>query len=154
MIICIAQAEPIIGGPAGWAGAGLLGLVLAWLTMKYIPDKDKQLKEKDELHDKAISNIIEKKSALIRDMVVSSQKAIDTITSTFKETSQANLDHCKEEMQIVANNFKETTQKYREDLHKIMEESRMDKEKILMIILKRQEEMANPKKTIQIKQHE
>ncbi len=38
------QAEPISGG-AGWVGAGLLGMVLAWLFMKHLPDKDKQIKE-------------------------------------------------------------------------------------------------------------
>lgn len=42
--------SPITGG-AGWAGAGLLGLVLAWLLLKHLPDKDKQLTELIKIHD-------------------------------------------------------------------------------------------------------
>ena len=34
--------DPISGG-AGWVGAGLLGAVLAWLTLKHLPAKDAQL---------------------------------------------------------------------------------------------------------------
>lgn len=40
----VAQSDPISGG-AGWIGAGLLGAVLAWLTMVHLPAKDKQLKD-------------------------------------------------------------------------------------------------------------
>ena len=29
--------------PGGWAGAGLLGLVLGWLMMKHLPEKDRQM---------------------------------------------------------------------------------------------------------------
>lgn len=35
-------SDPISGG-AGWVGAGLLGAVLAWLLLKHLPDKDRQL---------------------------------------------------------------------------------------------------------------
>lgn len=45
----IAQASGAINdtlsGGAGWAGAGLLGLVLGWLLLKHLPDKDKQIKD-------------------------------------------------------------------------------------------------------------
>jgi hypothetical protein len=40
----IAEADAILSG-SGWAGAGLLGLVLGWLLLKGLPDKDKQIKE-------------------------------------------------------------------------------------------------------------
>ncbi len=42
----IAQAaagiDPLTGG-AGWASAGLFGMVLAWLLMIHLPAKDKQI---------------------------------------------------------------------------------------------------------------
>lgn len=48
--IMLAQtADPISGG-AGWVGAGLLGLVLAWLLLKHLPDKDRQLNSLVERH--------------------------------------------------------------------------------------------------------
>jgi hypothetical protein len=34
-----------LAGSAGWAGAGLLGLVLFWLLLKHLPEKDKQITE-------------------------------------------------------------------------------------------------------------
>lgn len=36
--------DPLSGG-AGWVGAGLLGVVLLWLTFIHLPAKDKQLRE-------------------------------------------------------------------------------------------------------------
>lgn len=44
--VMIAQVgADAISGPAGWVGAGLLGLVLSWLLFVHLPAKDKQLKE-------------------------------------------------------------------------------------------------------------
>ena len=42
MLVAQANPEPLSGG-AGWVGAGLLGLVLCWLLLKHLPDKDRQL---------------------------------------------------------------------------------------------------------------
>lgn len=39
-----------LASASGWAGAGLLGLVLAWLLFKHLPEKDKQIK--DLINDK------------------------------------------------------------------------------------------------------
>ena len=45
-----AQAiDPITGG-AGWAGAGLLSLVLGWLLLRHLPEKDRQAKELMDAH--------------------------------------------------------------------------------------------------------
>ena len=38
----LAQSTDPISGGAGWVGAGLLGLVLGWLLLKHLPDKDRQ----------------------------------------------------------------------------------------------------------------
>lgn len=45
-----AQVTDPISGGAGWVGAGLLGLVLAWLLLKHLPDKDKQINNLVERH--------------------------------------------------------------------------------------------------------
>jgi hypothetical protein len=39
-----AQVAPL-SGAEGWTGAGLLGLVLAWLLFWHLPGKDKQLEK-------------------------------------------------------------------------------------------------------------
>ena len=43
-IILIAQAAPSVDavGVTGWTSAGLLGLVLSWVFLRHIPEKDKQ----------------------------------------------------------------------------------------------------------------
>jgi hypothetical protein len=38
LVLFVAQTDPISGG-AGWVGAGLLGAVMAWLLLKYLPDQ-------------------------------------------------------------------------------------------------------------------
>ena len=50
MIALIAQDPDVLSGGAGWAGAGLLGLVLSWLLLVHLPAKDKQLKEIIDQH--------------------------------------------------------------------------------------------------------
>jgi ABC-type nickel/cobalt efflux system permease component RcnA len=45
--VVYAQSTGVEGlaGSAGWAGAGLLGLVLFWLLLKHLPEKDRQITE-------------------------------------------------------------------------------------------------------------
>jgi len=42
-LLVLAQVTDPISGGAGWVGAGLLGLVLGWLLLIHIPNKDKQI---------------------------------------------------------------------------------------------------------------
>ena len=41
--VLLAQVESL-SGSSGWVGAGLLGLVLSWLLLKHLPEKDQQLR--------------------------------------------------------------------------------------------------------------
>jgi hypothetical protein len=46
ILLLVLQAqgpETVIGGGAGWLGAGLFGLVLGWLLLVHLPAKDKQI---------------------------------------------------------------------------------------------------------------
>ena len=45
------QGGTALSGEAGWVGTGLLGAVLGWLLVVYLPAKDKQVRE---LIDKAV----------------------------------------------------------------------------------------------------
>jgi hypothetical protein len=45
-------------GGAGWAGAGLLGLVMMWLLMKHLPDLAKERKDTSDSRDKIIQGIV------------------------------------------------------------------------------------------------
>ena len=53
-------------GYSGWAGAGLLGLVLAWLLLRHLPDKDKQIERMVEGADKRVDAMIVNFTAELR----------------------------------------------------------------------------------------
>jgi hypothetical protein len=69
------ESVDILSGGAGWAGAGLLGLVLGWLLLKHLPEKDKQL-------EKLIASQIEANKEERRD---------------FKAALQLVVEHCERE---------------------------------------------------------
>ena len=46
--------DPFTG--SGWAGAGLLGLVLGWLLLKHLPAKDAQLEKLIERQELAMKD--------------------------------------------------------------------------------------------------
>lgn len=60
MVWLLAQTttDPISGG-AGWVGAGLLGLLLGWLLLKHLPEKDKQIKTLIDDHTAALERLHE-----------------------------------------------------------------------------------------------
>lgn len=69
-------AEAFAGG-SGWAGAGLLGLVLSWLLLKHLPEKDK----------------------LLLDLINAKDAQINLLAKEYKQALDVVVDHCKEEME-------------------------------------------------------
>lgn len=63
LVYAQASVDPISGG-AGWAGAGLLGAVLAWLLLVHLPGKDKQLQGFVEAKDAQIRGFVAEVAAL------------------------------------------------------------------------------------------
>lgn len=62
-----ASVDPISGG-AGWVGAGLLGLVLAWLLFIHLPAKDKQLAGLIESKDKQLADLVDSRDSFVREL--------------------------------------------------------------------------------------
>lgn len=75
----------ILAGSSGWAGAGLLGLVLAWLLLKHLPAKDLQIERLMAIH------------------------ATDSKEErmVFKSSLDAVVKHCQEENQKIVDAFSE-----------------------------------------------
>lgn len=86
-LVLFAQ-DALLAGTSGWIGTGLLGTVLAWLMLKHLPDKDKQLKE-----------IMDSKDRLLMEQ----HKLLND-----EHAKQVNLvvQHCKTEMEGVHSLFK------------------------------------------------
>lgn len=92
----LAQATDPLSGGAGWIGAGLLGLVLSWLMLKHIPDKDKQVKELVDSHNARMDNLTSRYEA-----------SMDRQRDLFKASLDGVLRHCIEEAEKTREAFVE-----------------------------------------------
>lgn len=60
----VAQSDPLSGSwngasASGWVGAGLLGLVLSWLLLKHLPDKDAQIERIIARHESELTEALD-----------------------------------------------------------------------------------------------
>ncbi len=54
----VPPVDPVTTIGSGWAGAGLLGLVLSWLLFIHLPRKDAQILELVKNKDAAVSEVV------------------------------------------------------------------------------------------------
>lgn len=87
MFHLIAQTIPNIDGAAGWTSFGIAGLVLSWLLLKHMPDKDRQLKELIDRHDMQMQELLDRHD-----------KAENALSVTFTNALERITQHCKDEM--------------------------------------------------------
>jgi hypothetical protein len=98
----VAQAVPsspdVISGGAGWAGAGLLGLVLGWLLFVHLPAKDKQIAELVKSRDDMVKEL----TGSFREGIVESEKRATEVDRERREDYRISLamvvSHCEKEM--------------------------------------------------------
>jgi gas vesicle protein len=83
-IVLHAQTEPISGG-AGWVGAGLLGAVLAWLLLKHLPAKDKQVTDMMARRDQVVKEVADKHAVTVKDLVITFAEQQRETRMEFKE---------------------------------------------------------------------
>ena len=86
VFLLLGEVDQLTGG-AGWAGAGLLGLVLCWLLLRHLPEKDRQFREMNDKHDLKITDIMSSFRDEMRDN-----------REEFKVALQAMLLHCEKEV--------------------------------------------------------
>lgn len=84
--LLMAQAPDSLSGGAGWVGAGLLGLVLCWLLLKHLPDKDKQLKDFLDLKDGQIENQRREFVALSKEITAVYRVELDTMRVSYEKS--------------------------------------------------------------------
>lgn len=105
-----------LGGASGWVGAGLLGLVLAWLFGKHLPDKDRQLSDKDRLlremleakdaalkaamedKDRQIALLLDHKWQAIMALSADHKEAVKALAAEFRAVTVELSRHCDQEI--------------------------------------------------------
>lgn len=100
MLFVFAQAPPIdpISGGAGWVGAGLLGLVLGWLLLRHLPEKDRQMKEYVTEKDIQMNKYVENKDKQMDKILTDAENSSIRQGNDFKEALVQITDHCAQEM--------------------------------------------------------
>ena len=86
MILLAAEVTDPLSGGAGWIGAGLLGLVLAWLMLKHLPAKDEQIERLIRQKDEAVAKTALDMAAINKDLRLDFQAALQRV-----------VDHCERE---------------------------------------------------------
>jgi len=99
VLFIVGQADSsVLSGASGWAGAGILGLVLAWLFFKHLPDKDALLERAQAGKDKQLSE----KDTQIQNLIVSHNQREDKARETYERNVALLTEHCEREMQVMS----------------------------------------------------
>lgn len=88
-LACFALAEADLsplGGASGWAGAGLLSLMLGWLCLKYLPAQDARL-DKHQTEERA----------LMRDLNQQLATTVTNLVGKFDEAQTRAAERCEAE---------------------------------------------------------
>lgn len=86
---CFALAESDLsplGGASGWAGAGLLSLMLGWLCLKYLPEQDRRM-------DKHITD----ERQLVKDMNQQMATTVENLVTKFDASQTKAAERCEAE---------------------------------------------------------
>lgn len=111
------EAAPTVTGAgiAGWSSFGLAGLILAWLLLKHLPDKDKQIKEMLGDHRDAITEkdgqikellsshkaSLEAKDGQIQRMLDAKNEQIKVLTSSGTEQIKMMVQGASDQMKVM-----------------------------------------------------
>lgn len=115
---------------SGWSAFGLAGLILCWLFFRHLPDKDKQLKEKDEAHLAQVRDLTKTFTDQLKEMSANSAATERERRADFKAALDTVVAHCEREGQRI----NETLQRQGNeataavvDLRQTLEEMREDR---------------------------
>lgn len=94
-----------LAGGSGWAGAGILGLVLVWIAYRHLPDKDKQIMTliqtqaaQLELKDKQLLSFMDRQDKKVADVIAAGNLKDMERREDFKDNLKIVTDHCSKEM--------------------------------------------------------
>lgn len=104
MLLLLAQADSLSGG-GGWLGAGLLGLVLAWLLLVHLPAKDKQLDKMMDGKDAALTAQRDKFLLELKEERDAHEEEQKKAREAFEKALDVITTHCKDETRQMIDAF-------------------------------------------------
>jgi len=90
LLLFAAEGLEALAGGSGWVGAGLLGMVLAWLLLFHLPAKDKQMERMIADKDKVVSDLMTRHEAIQEKSRVAYQATLDVV-----------VNHCDKEVESI-----------------------------------------------------
>ena len=91
----LADIDPAgLAGTSGWVGAGLLGLVLAWLLLVHLPKQD----EREDKRQKDWAERMDAKDKVFTDCLTAKDAKHETII-------KITTDHCEKQLDIITSHF-------------------------------------------------
>ncbi len=108
--VLIAQTDTLSGG-GGWLGAGLLGLVLGWLLLKHLPEKDRQFKEFLDGKDSAIAQQAKEHKEAVEALTKCHEAEQEKTRVAFEKAMEVVTAHCKEETRQMIEVFTKEVQR-------------------------------------------
>lgn len=119
---------PVSGAWSGWSAFGLAGLILAWLFFRHLPDKDKQLKDKDDSHLIQVKELTKIFTDQLKDLVAGHQAADKERRGDFQAALQTVVSHCDRENARLSDTLKIQGEQHTHaltDLRETLEEIRV-----------------------------
>lgn len=102
-LVLLAQlpATPDPTGIAGWAGAGLLGLVLYWLAFHHLPAKDRFLKEVLDAHAAQTAALVRAHTEQSKETADAHAAAISADRAAYQLSLDRVTAHCERELTAI-----------------------------------------------------
>lgn len=97
----LAQVDSLSGG-GGWLGAGLLGLVLGWLLLRHLPEKDRQIKEILDAKDKQFTELLDAKDKQIDEQRKEFACSMEKMVQAFRDESGIERASCDKRFDMLA----------------------------------------------------
>lgn len=112
----LAQVDPSGGlaGSSGWAGAGLLGLVLAWLLLLHLPRKDAQAQAMSDTRDKQIGDILRASTEQLEKERSARHMQSDSFRTAMQQATEMFQAVLKDERQVCEQRCAEIDKRHRE----------------------------------------
>ena len=100
------QVLQTLAGSSGWTGAGLLGLVLGWFLLYYLPKKEKAEEDRSREHRESYEKVQKEYTEQINNILDKKWQLIEQMQKEFSINLKDIAAHCSSELKVVTDTFR------------------------------------------------